>query len=67
MSRRYRAWVHIRGGISRPPYDGYVDIATNEVLSDDEIDARVKDKLRRSSFPDVWADSIKIDRIEKLR
>jgi hypothetical protein len=59
--KRYRVWMHIASGMGQPSYDGYV-----YVWADGTEDARgrAKRKLKRTSFPDVWKDEMRVEKVE---
>ena len=61
----YRCGVTVKGSPSRPPYSGYVQVATNST-SREEIRACVVRKLQAGAFRDIWPDSVVINTVELL-
>lgn len=58
---RYRVFLSVKGGLTRPHYDGYVDVTA------DDTDSAGKKAVRRlisTTFRDVWPSSFVIRRVE---
>jgi len=60
--KQYRVHMRVRGGLSRPPYEGYVDVSAT---SEDDAAWKAKQKLRHTSFPDVGYDDMIIKKVER--
>jgi hypothetical protein len=61
MSQKYRVYLYIEGAPSRPPYSGYVDVFADDPQAAGEAAKRI---LRRTTFPDVWTSSMRVERVE---
>jgi hypothetical protein len=62
--RRFRAWIVIKGRMTRPSYDGYIDITSKR----EDLKKSIAQKLVRTSFPDgVGPDEIIIRELEELK
>ena len=61
---KYKMNVTVRGGISRPFYTGTVDIYP----PDDQTDLRRLTylKLKRTAFPEIMLDDVKINKAERM-
>lgn len=58
-------YVHIRGSIVRPSYDGVVKLDYLPDPRDREtVHARVVRRLRSTSFPEIRGDDVVIERVE---
>ena len=58
----YKINATVKGSVSRPPYTGTIEIYTNDPSPD--FQALVHQKLKKTSFPEIWKDSVKINKIE---
>lgn len=61
--KHYRVWMHIRGGISKPSYDGYVDVWAAD---EQEAVERAKQDLRRGAHWDSAPEDLRVQRVERL-
>lgn len=60
---RFRVTLFIRGSVSRPCYDGYIDIVAP---SEDEAPDRAIRELRRTTYPDVMYEAFRVDGVERI-
>jgi hypothetical protein len=60
---KYKVSVYIQGGISRPPYHSTVTVYAED---DDAAAEKAIRDLRRGTFQDVGASSMKIEKVEKM-
>lgn len=63
---RFRVYLTVRGGISRPPYSGHVDTCAED---EDQAFERAVAELKRTSFKDLrydFNDSFRLDRVERI-
>lgn len=58
---KYRVWLTVRGAVFRPTYDGYVDVYAD---TPEDAKAAAIRRLKNTSFPDVWNDDFRVDRVE---
>lgn len=56
---RIRAMVFVAGSISRPSYEGHVDLGYIE----EDIQEQVWRKLQRSSFPEISKSDVTVRRV----
>ena len=59
---KYRVWIHIRGSVVRPAYDGYVEVYAE---NDNEAAERAKRELMRGTFKDVWYENFVVESVER--
>lgn len=59
--RRYRVWLHIRGSVVKPCYDGYVDCYAPSYEEAGEWAIR---EVRRKAHWDSPPEAFRVDRIE---
>jgi hypothetical protein len=62
---KYKINATVKGSVSRPSYTGTVEIYTNE--HNPNFQALVHSKLKRTSFPEIWKDDVKINKIEVMK
>jgi len=63
-----RTEVHIKGGVARPPYDGYVDVNVPNNSDSESIKRAVFRRLKSTSFPEIHYNDITIKLFrEKIR
>jgi hypothetical protein len=59
---RYRVNITVKGGVSRPPYDGY---AYAFAYGSTEAGVQVKKRLLGSTFSDVAPEDVVINSVER--
>lgn len=60
---KYKVSVYVQGGMSRPPYHPVVTVYAE---NDEQAAEKAIKELRRGTFQDVWASSMRIEKVEKV-
>jgi hypothetical protein len=61
---KYKINATVKGSVSRPLYTGTVEIITNDPNPD--FQSLVHRKLKKTAFPEIWKDSVKINKVEVI-
>lgn len=59
---KFKINATVKGSVSRPPYTGTIEIITNE--NNPDFQSLVHRKIKSTSFPEIWKDSVKINNIQ---
>ena len=62
---KYKIKAVVSGSIGRPFYEGHTTVTTSDPNPD--FQDLVYRKLKRTSFPEIWRDEIKIKQIEVIQ